>query len=179
MTKIYYLAYGSNLHPFRLQKRVRSARLIGVVPLAGKKLEFSKRSNDGSGKCTITNSEDSLVFTALFSIASKELQTLDRIEGLGYGYEREKLQSQVEGKAIDAFTYIASASYVDSKLKPYHWYKSFVIEGASYLSFPGEYLDFLNGFESVQDQNDKRRAENEMLLAGMKSYSLDFPYQGE
>jgi len=178
MNKINYLAYGSNIHPLRLQKRVPSARLIGVAPLAGKKLEFSKRSKDGSGKCTIANSENGVVFTALFSIDRKELQDLDRVEGVGYGYEREKLKLRVEGKTIDAFTYIASASHIDSKIQPYHWYKNFVVEGARYLSFPGEYLDFLHGFESVQDQDDKRRAENEALLVEMKTLGVDFPYEG-
>ena len=46
------LAYGSNLHPFRLaQRRIRSARPIGVVPMQGKRLAFHKKSGDGSGKC--------------------------------------------------------------------------------------------------------------------------------
>ena len=45
------LAYGSNLHRFRLTQRVRSATPIGVVPMPGKRIAFHKRSDDGSGKC--------------------------------------------------------------------------------------------------------------------------------
>ena len=176
MTRIHYLAYGSNLHPHRLQNRVPSARLTGVVELEGMKLEFYKRSKDGSGKCTMVDSVDSAVFTAVFTIDKKELPELDRVEGVGFGYEHKKLPLRIKGKIIEAITYIASGSYMDRQLKPYHWYKNFVVEGASYLSFPAAYLDFLNGFESVQDQNEKRRSENEALLAGMKTFGVDFPY---
>jgi len=51
--KLNYLAYGCNLHPVRLQKRVPSAVFTGMVELHGRILSFSKRSVDGSGKCTI------------------------------------------------------------------------------------------------------------------------------
>ena len=150
---------------------------MDVVPVAGLKLEFSKRGDDGSGKCTMANCEDGVVLAALFFIDKKELRILDRVEGAGY--DREKLQLRVAEKTFDALTYFASTSLIDSEIKPYHWYKNFVVEGAKYLSFPKEYLEFLNGFESVQDQDDQRRTKNEALLAEMKRYSADFPYDGK
>ena len=51
LARIISLAYGSNLHPFRLTHRVPSAKLLGVVSVPGKRLAFHKRSDDGSGKC--------------------------------------------------------------------------------------------------------------------------------
>lgn len=45
------LAYGSNLHPLRLRKRVSTANLIGIVEMQGYQLAFHKRSTDESGKC--------------------------------------------------------------------------------------------------------------------------------
>lgn len=117
------------------------------------------------------------MLAALFSIDKQELRILDQVEGAGY--EREKLQVRVAGKTFDAFTYFASTSLIDSELKPYHWYKNFVVEGAKYLSLPKEYLEFLHGFESVQDQDDQRCTKNEALLAEMKRYSADFPFDGK
>ena len=117
---------------------------------------------------------EGVVLAALFSIDKKELRILDRVEGAGY--HREKLQPRVAGKTFDAVTYFASTSLIDSALKPFHWYKNLVVEGAKYLSFPKEYLEFLNGFESIQDQNDQRRIKNEALLTEMKKYCVDFPY---
>lgn len=48
---MYYLAYGSNMHPRRLAGRVEIIDFVGTVRLDGYKLVFKKRSNDGSAKC--------------------------------------------------------------------------------------------------------------------------------
>ena len=162
------MAYGSNLHPLRLQKRIPTTRLIGVSPLDGFRLEFSKRSNDGSGKCTMAKVQKGVVFVAMYSMNQKELAILDWIEGVGYGYERENLQLRIEGAAISALTYIASTTHIDTGLKPYHWYRDFVIEGAAYLNFPSEYQQFLQGFDSIQDPDENRCTANETLLSEMK-----------
>ena len=47
--RLLYAAYGSNLHPGRLQKRVDSARLEGTAFVADLSLTFDKRGVDGSG----------------------------------------------------------------------------------------------------------------------------------
>jgi len=174
---IHYFAYGSNLHPYRLHKRVPSARLIGVAPVAGLKLDFSKRGNDGSGKCTIVKAGGGLIFAAIFNIDKKEQSILDQVEGAGY--ERQTLQVRIAGKTVNACTYIALGSLIDPDIKPFHWYKDIVIEGAIYLSFPNEYLEYLNRFECIQDQNDKRSTEKQALLVEMKTYSTDFPFDGK
>jgi gamma-glutamylcyclotransferase len=55
MAPLYYLAYGSNLHPLRLMQRVSSAKVEDVIELPGRQGNFHKRSPDGSGKCNLTD----------------------------------------------------------------------------------------------------------------------------
>ena len=58
MTLLYYLAYGSNLHPVRLTERVPSARFLGLTSLFGYQLRFHKRHEpDGSGKCNMYHTD--------------------------------------------------------------------------------------------------------------------------
>ena len=65
---IYYFAYGSNLHPMRLMERVPSAELVGVAKHPNHALTFHKRSNDGSSKCNMFNSESDLIYGAIYKL---------------------------------------------------------------------------------------------------------------
>jgi len=73
--KIHYLAYGSNLHPVRLRERVPSAEFIGLVLVENSRIEFSKKSKDGSGKATleICSEIEGATYGALFEIAISEM----------------------------------------------------------------------------------------------------------
>ena len=82
-----YLAYGSNLTPARLSARVGNLDVLGTVPLPGYRLEFSKRGADGSGKCTLIAAPGSHAWGAIYRIADGAKATLDKIEGLGHGYD--------------------------------------------------------------------------------------------
>ena len=63
-----YAAYGSNLHPGRLRKRVPSADLVGCAKIEGWSLNFNKRGKDGSGKCSIGVSRNSFVYVAVYDM---------------------------------------------------------------------------------------------------------------
>ena len=67
---LYYLAYGSNLHPVRLSERVPSAELLGVVELREYRLVFQKRGWDGSSKCTLVRTGETSVgaYGAMYAI---------------------------------------------------------------------------------------------------------------
>jgi len=58
MSTLYYFAYGSNLHPLRLQARLSSAQLIGTTILPGYALKFHKLGHCLSGKCNIVRTND-------------------------------------------------------------------------------------------------------------------------
>lgn len=161
----YYLAYGSNLHPARLCERVPSARLLGTVELPERALRFSKRSVDGSAKCTIGPGGPSpSVHAAVYRIDPRQRQALDRVEGLGAGYAEERATVAVAGQVIEAFYYVASSDWLDESLQPYHWYKALVLAGAHYHGFPPQYIATLEQVTSIDDPDPERRAMNARLL---------------
>ncbi len=160
---IYYLAYGSNLHPLRLSTRISSARLIGNVALHGYAMSFSKRGDDGSGKCRIfaTTNEDAAL-CALYSLAATQLPILDAIEGLGY--EHKTLTVECNTTTYESITYMAQAAHINGSLKPHHWYKRIVLAGVNYHGFPASYVDEILAVESLEDPDQQRRQKNALLL---------------
>ena len=156
-----YAAYGSNLHPIRLQKRVPSATLIGTSLLLGYSLRFHKQSSiDGSGKCNILVGESG-VYVAVFEIAESERSELDKWEGLGYGYDGHEVRLDEFGVCS---TYIAAPSAIDDSLSPIDWYKEYVLRGARFHGFPNEYVVRLERLTTVTDSDEDRAAREWKLV---------------
>lgn len=172
MNTLYYLAYGSNLHPDRLVQRTPSASVVGTVELADTAIVFHKRSIDGSGKCMILKDEINrpVAFGALFAIEPKEQGMLDKAESVGKGYNKRLVKCPVGETEYTAFTYVADPSAIDASLKPYHWYKQLVIAGARYHQFPERYISYLKDPESIQDPDNERRLSNERILESLRMY---------
>ncbi len=159
-----YFAYGSNMLSRRLRVRTPSAVVIGTGYVCSRRLTFDKVSSDGSGKCDIeqtTNLTDR-VYGVLFEIACSEKSDLDAAEGLGKGYREERIIVSTSTGDIEAIAYVATAK--EPALRPYHWYKAFVVSGASEHSLPGSYIEWLRTVDSKPDPKATRRAENEALL---------------
>ncbi|CDZ42737.1 RES domain protein [Neorhizobium galegae bv. officinalis] len=157
---IIYFAYGSNMRTERLRFRTPGCKVIGPATLVGHELRFHKSSKDGSAKCDafLTGVSTDLVIGILFSIPSSQKAALDRAEGLGKGYEEATITVMtVDGKAMDAVTYLASESAIDDKLKPYQWYIDFVESGAKEHGIPDAYLQkFILDVVAVPDPDASR-----------------------
>lgn len=164
MPVIYYLAYGSNLHPFRLGERLSWCKEVGVVELTGSRLAFHKRGSDGSAKCNLvfTANEADSVFTALFAIRSTDKPLLDRIEG--EGYSTSSFNVEYNQQHYSAFAYVAQSSHVDDALMPYHWYRDLVHLGARYHCFPEDYVAAISDVYAIADPHPQRRAKHEELV---------------
>ena len=163
--RICYFAYGSNMFTARLQERVRSAVAVGIGYLPGHVLRWHKRSRrDGSGKCDAetTGRNADVVWGVLFELDAAEKPELDRAEGLGDGYDERQVEVITDPGIVKAVAYIATAK--DPSLRPYHWYKAFVVAGAREHALPQEYLQSLENAPSVLDPDLARAAENERLL---------------
>ncbi len=113
----------------RLKARVPSAITIGKGVLQEHRLVFHKISRkDGSGKCDVIKSESDDVIGVLFEIDRAEKSTLDKAEGLNYGYDEKAVIVKLEsGATVSAVTYFATN--IDASLKPYTWYVRHVLEG--------------------------------------------------
>ncbi len=155
-----YFAYGSNMHPLRLRKRVPSCRAIGVGSLTGHALHFHKRGVDGSGKCNAlqTGRPADAVEGVLFEITPRERRELDVAESLGSGYARETVRIVSNGEVRQAFTYLAQPGYIDAALRPFTWYKAFVVAGARFHRLPVRYVETLESAHALEDP-DAERAE--------------------
>jgi gamma-glutamylcyclotransferase len=163
MAYLNYLAYGSNLHFSRMQRRVPSARTLGRVALEGWRLCFHKRGADGSGKCNVIHTREpaDCVHGVVYRIAAREKSLLDRVEGAGRGYEVRRLRLL---RHADVFLYVAASSHIDECLQPFTWYKAYVVEGARFHGLPSGYIDALEAAEAVSDPDAGRRRDNVRLL---------------
>ena len=166
---MYYLAYGSNLHPTRLGQRAPSARFVGVAQLGGCRLAFEKRGMDRSAKCNldVSGNASHIAYGAVYELSRSEIYLLDRAEGLGKGYDKEYMQIRLGSDSVDVFVYLASASHVTPELWPYDWYKGLVLAGARKHRFPAEYIERIARVPSKPDLDKARRLEMEKLLIAL------------
>jgi gamma-glutamylcyclotransferase (GGCT)/AIG2-like uncharacterized protein YtfP len=165
-----YFAYGSNMHPERLRRRVPSCAAIGVAKLSGYALAFSKRGRDGSGKCTLIEAEEraARVHGVLYRIDPSHREDLDEAEGLGVGYQRLTVDVFVERDGHSAFTYIAQRDYLDPGLRPYEWYKALVVAGARHHGLHEAYLDVLRAVPAIEDPDAERAALHREILFSIR-----------
>jgi len=154
----------------RLIERVPSAELIGVAKHHNYALTFHKKSNDGSGKCNMFNSESSLVYGAIYKLDPNHKNELDRFEGKGYGYIDNQITLEHNENEYTCFTYLAQQSHIFDNLKPYHWYKRLVVLGAQYLQFPDTYISSIEAVESIEDPDESRRKEKDELIERIINY---------
>ena len=164
-----YAAYGSNLHPVRLTRRLASAELIGTAHLAHWSLRFHKRSRDHSGKCSIVSGDGGVHF-AIFDISAEDKLVLDDIEGLGQGYSAVSLDIPGFGSCA---SYVAEELYIDDSLRPYDWYKELVVAGAKFHGFPDQYVAQIESVPASEDPDAQRQHRQWQLVravnAGLRS----------
>ena len=166
-----YFAYGSNLCSRRLRKRAPSASLVAVAKLEGHVLRFHKVSRkDGSGKCDAfaTGNPTDYMWGAVFDIDSTDRPRLDREEGLGLGYVEKSVDVESTVESISAFTYVASPEAIRFDLRPYSWYKGFVLAGAIEHDLSPEYVDAIRSVVAIEDPDEARGTMNEQFLSGDK-----------
>ncbi len=159
-----YAAYGSNLHPLRLQQRTPSARLLGTAYSPDYSLRFQKWSLDGSGKCGIFKGSTGVHF-AVYDFSDEDKAVLDEIEGVGRGYEVETIELPEFGECI---TYVPARTHVRHELAPYDWYHEIVILGCETHGFPHEYTERLRGEATTEDPDADRREANWQLIDILK-----------
>ena len=159
-----YFAYGSNMSVPRITVRLPSATKLGVYRLAGSKLMFHKASIDGSAKCDAlkTDIPNDFILGVLFDIADDEKTILDKIEGVGKGYElADVVITNDNAEQVEAFMYVATD--IKNNIQPYDWYKHHVVYGAKQANLPADYIESINKVEAKLDP-DKSRYNQEMAI---------------
>ncbi|MEW8507881.1 MAG: gamma-glutamylcyclotransferase family protein [Candidatus Thiodiazotropha sp.] len=156
---MFYFSYGSNMSSRRLLDRLPAVEYVATATLHGHELIFHKKGRDGSAKCDAfeTTSNKPFVIGVVYEISHADKLQLDRIEGVGKGYEKKEVEIFTpQGKSLTAYTYYAT--HIDNTLKPFHWYKHHVIAGALEYDLPIAYIDKLWSINSVRDPDSKRHA---------------------
>lgn len=161
MSLLRYLAYGSNLHPERLRRRVPSAQLEDRVCLPGWRLTFHKRGYDGSGKghMVATGMVSDQVWCAVYTFPASERGPLDEAER-GYG-----ITELILPDGSRAFTYLALPERIDTAALPYDWYRDLIVAGARFLEVPEAYISAIESHDVIADPDAARDADNRSLLA--------------
>ena len=166
-----YAAYGSNLHPLRLSRRLASASLLGTAFLPDWSLQFHKRSADASGKCSIQRGSSG-VHIAVYDVSETDKRRLDGIEGVGSGYDAAVLEVPHFGRC---FSYTASTTHIDDSLLPYDWYSALVLAGAGFLGFPHDYRKQIDSVRTRQDPDPVRHREMRELVELIEVQGLHLP----
>jgi cation transport regulator ChaC len=148
-------AFGSNMCSGRFRHYRMHPEGEGRAALLSEyRLLFNKKSNDGSGKANAELHPGGQVRGVLYAIPDADLKTLDDGEK---GYYRTKLPvSTTDSSITEAWVYLASEPSNDSALRPYTWYKRFLVEGARQHALLPEYIAKLEQIEATQDPNHKR-----------------------
>ncbi len=156
---IYYFAYGSNMCLGRLRKRTPSCKFITTAKLEGYDLRFHKESRDGSGKADAyrTDNPDDKIWGVVFEISDLEKSKLDKAEGLGHGYNECVIEE------LNACMYCADEGAINEELKPYTWYKRFVVEGAKQHKLPLSHIQKIKEVEAIEDPDTCRNRENQEI----------------
>lgn len=155
-TTTLYAAYGSNLHPQRLRERIRSATLRGTGFLRKYTLQFHKRGQDDSAKCGLSDCGEGL-HVAVYAVSAADRKMLDRIEGVGKGYDVDEVRVPGFGRC---FTYVASRTHIDELLHPFDWYREMVLLGCLRHAFPATYCERVAALPVIEDPDLARRERN-------------------
>ena len=150
-----YFAFGSNIHPQRIQERVGRAKFVSVARLPSASLTFNKIGRDGSGKCNVEFTSDARceVFGALYRLTRGQKSELDEWESLGKGYIDMPIEVATPQGAVSAVCYRASAEFVDDSLLPFPWYRDLVLLGATHLALPEPYIRVLREQATTTDSD--------------------------
>lgn len=163
MNKLRVFSYGSNMLERRIKGRISTVQYLGQAVLEGYKLVFNKKSKDDSAKANLVPLEGGRVYGVVYELSQADKTTLDRYEGLGFGYNDVKVNiTYTEGAVADqVHCYIAQdENYMSKDSKPYHWYKNYVIKGAIEHNLPESYISEIVEVESIEDPDKVRRAKN-------------------
>jgi len=133
-----YFAYGSNLEPARMARRVPSARPMGPAELADFDWRVDKRGSDGSGKANIRRAVGQRVWGVVYEIDALEWPGLDACEG---GYAR--IEVRVRGEGADLFAHTYQSGDLTPDPTPFAWYKRLMVEGARHHGLPEEWVGLL------------------------------------
>lgn len=160
--EILVFSYGSNMLFNRIKERCQSLKVLGSGFITGHQLLFNMQSTDGSGKANAfeTNNPQDKVWGTVISINKADKKLFDGFEELGSAYNEKLIDVQTKERDLRAWVYVACTDRIKDNLKPYDWYRRFVLEGAIENNLPDSYISHIKSVEFIQDEIQERRNKN-------------------
>jgi gamma-glutamylcyclotransferase len=164
---VLYFAYGANVHPGWLRRRIPGAVLVGAGALPGHCLAFRKRGRDGAARSDACPSAapGAALPGALYRVRR---QDLDLLGAAGAGYRAEQVQVDSAGGTVSAVTWRASPSEIIDGLLPWDWYVALIRTGAELLGLPEAHLAWLDEQPTAFDPDVRRAALARAVIAAGK-----------
>lgn len=161
---VLFFAYGANVHPRWLQRRVPEARLLGAAALPGRRLAFRKRGRDGAARSDACPSSEpgAMLPGALYELPAGALQ---RLGAAGAGYQVDEAQVVTPSGPRRAFVFSARPAEVEEGLLPWDWYVALLRRGAELLDLPAEHLRWLASVPVQVDADEDRAGVAQRVLA--------------
>lgn len=126
-------AYGSNMDMTQMKDRCPTAEFVCIAELRNHRLAFTRKSNTRNcGVADAVPDPSQSVWGVVYHIDEKDIEGLDRLEGLqpgrrGNSYRRDEVQDLVDG----------------DQDPPSAQYKDLILTGARHWHLPGDYLKAL------------------------------------
>ena len=158
-----YFAYGANVHPGWLRRRVPAAVVVGTAELPGYRIVFNKRGRDGAGRSNAcpTGSLTDRLPGVLYRVPA---QDLDKLGAARAGYHAAEVLVETAEGPLTALTWRADATQVEAGLRPWDWYVALIRAGAELHGLPEAHRRWLDTVPTVVDPDADRAAPARAVL---------------
>jgi hypothetical protein len=162
--RIFYFAYGANVHPGWLQRRIPHAEPIGAAALPGYRLAFRKRGRDGAARSDACPSDapGARLPGALYRLRAPDRE---RLGAAGAGYRAEQVSVESALGRVEAITWVAEPAQVSVGLLPWDWYVDLIRAGAALLQLSEAHRAWLASVPTATDPDDDRAALARAVIA--------------
>jgi gamma-glutamylcyclotransferase len=163
--RVLYFAYGANIHPGWLRRRIPDACLLGAGALPGYRLEFRKRGRDGAARsdACLSSDPDARLPGALYSVSAPDLGLLGAASA-GYRKLEVAVKSGTDLRA--AVAWVAEPGEIVQGLLPWDWYLELIRAGARRLGLDEAHRRWLEAVPTQPDPDANRAALARAVLAG-------------
>lgn len=170
--RVMYFAYGANVHPGWLRRRIPDAELVGAAALPGHRLAFRKRGRDGAARSDAQpgDARDDALPGVLYIVRR---EALDQLGAAGAGYRMEEVEVIVAGTPRRALTWRAEDSEVAAGLDPLDWYVDLMRAGAAMLGLPAAHQRRLASVKVKVDRDSEQSRIARALLAARAAPGAD------
>jgi gamma-glutamylcyclotransferase (GGCT)/AIG2-like uncharacterized protein YtfP len=138
-----YFAYGSNMDPAHMAKRVPSAKPMGPARLDGFRLEFNVYSTEwGGGAANLELDEKAHLWGVLWEIPEGAMGDLDAFQGHPTFFRREDVVVHGPNGPVVAWTY--RVAHQSGYIRPTDAYLRSVYSAIRLQGLPPEMLDIVD-----------------------------------